>query len=70
MDEYMFLVEDDAELQRLERIMVDTVKATRFNTEGWTTAYGGKGVTVWVECSWSKRDIKQIISCFDSVSFF
>lgn len=69
MTEYKFRVNDDAELQQLENIMVDTVGATRFNTEGWTEAYGGTGVIAWVECSWPKRDIKQIIECFNSVEF-
>lgn len=69
MAEYKFRVNDDAELQKLENIMVDTVEATRFNTEGWTEAYGGTGVIVWVESSWPKLDIKQIIQCFNSVDF-
>lgn len=69
MTEYKFRVNDDTDLQRLEKIMVDTVGAARFNTEGRTEAYGGTGVIVWVECTWPKRDIKQIIECFDSVCF-
>lgn len=69
MNEYRFRVNDNAELQELENIMVDIVGATRFNTEGWTEAYGGTGVIVWVECTWPKRDINQIIQGFDSVKF-
>jgi hypothetical protein len=48
--------------------MVDTVGASRFNSEGWTTAYGGTGITVWAECSWKRREVQQVTEGFNSVT--
>jgi hypothetical protein len=60
MNEYVILVDEECAnlLSALEVI------ASRINTEGWSTAYGGSGVRIWLECKQPARDIKQILSFF------
>ena len=58
--EYTIFSDSDQEIEELEKAF-ETLEATRLNREGWTTAYGGKGVTIWVETNYLKKTIRQIL---------
>ena len=63
---YHFTVDNVQECERLEQICLDH-DGTRVNQEDWTTDYGGTGISLWVELEMSKRDMRQIVACFDTV---
>ena len=59
--EYTIFSDSDQEIEGLEKAF-ETLEATRLNREGWTTAYGGKGITLWVETTHPKKVIRQILA--------
>lgn len=60
-------VDDYTEVQRLEDIALDL--SARINQEGFPTAYGGTGIIVYIQSAFTKREWRQIISGFHSVTF-
>ena len=59
--EYTIFSDSDQEIEGLEKAF-ETLEATRLNREGWPTAYGGTGLTLWVETTYPKKTIRQILS--------
>ena len=60
-------VDDYIEAERLEEIALNL--SARINQEGFPTSYGGTGIIVYIQSGFSKKDWKQIISGFQTVSF-
>ena len=59
--EYTIFSDDFGEVESLERAF-EILEATKINHEGWPTAYGGKGLTLWVETTYPKKTIRQVLS--------
>ena len=58
--EYTIHSDDFDEIDSLERAFL-ILEATKINYEGWPTAYGGTGITLWAETTYPKKVIKQIL---------
>ena len=63
--EYTIHSDDFAEIDSLERAFL-ILDATKINHEGWPTAYGGTGITLWVETTYPKKIIRQILAVTDA----
>jgi len=60
-------VDSYEEAERLEDIALNL--SARINQEGFPVAYGGTGIIVYIQGAFSKKEWKQIISGFDTVTF-
>ena len=58
--EYTIYSDDFDEIDSLERAFL-ILDATKINHEGWPTAYGGTGITLWAETTYPKKTIRQIL---------
>ena len=58
--EYTIHSDNFDEIASLERAFL-ILKATKINHEGWPTAYGGTGITLWAETTYPKQTIRQIL---------
>ena len=59
--EYTIHSDDFDEIDSLEKAFL-ILEATKINHEGWPTSYGGTGITFWVETTYPKEIIRQILA--------
>lgn len=62
---YTIISESFQEVESLENAF-KILGATKINREGWPTAYGGTGITLWVESVCPKKYIKQVLKATDA----
>jgi hypothetical protein len=60
MFSFHLVIDDVLECERVEALVAD-MGAQRINQEGWTTAYGGTGISMWFEMPYNKAVMADII---------